>query len=137
MVLILSGCLNKPDCIRTATNLVKIGFVDGSDKARTTAVDSIRVSGLAELLYVGKSTNMVELPVQPGLTEAVFDFYFEERSERVKVQYYSAPEVISPDCGAYTQFSELTISESSFTTYAIISDQLSTHATSNIQLRIE
>ncbi len=136
-VLILSGCLNKPDCIVTTTNLVKISFVDASNKARTTVIDSIRVSGVSQLLYLAKSTSSVDLPVQPGLTESVFNFYFETRSEQVKVQYSSQPQVISADCGAYTQFNELTVSESSFTSFSIISDQLSTNATVNLQLRIE
>lgn len=136
-VLILSGCLNKPDCIVTTTNLVKISFVDAANKARTTAVDSIRVSGVNDLLYVDKDVASVELPVQPGLTESVFNFYFETRSEQVKVQYSSQPQVISPDCGAYTQFRELTVSESSFASYTIVLDQLSTNATVNLQLRIE
>lgn len=136
-ILILSGCLNKPDCIVTTTNLVKISFVDATNKARITAVDSIRVSGVNNLLYVDKDVASVELPVQPGLTESVFNFYFETRSEQVKVQYSSQPQVISADCGAYTQFNELTVSESSFATFSIISDQLSTNATVNLQLRIE
>lgn len=135
--IVVTGCLNKPDCIPTATNLVKISFVNASNQARPTAVDSIRVAGLNEVLYQAVTVSAVELPLRPDLTQAEFEFFFEQRDEKIALVYDAQPQVISMECGAYTIFKDLTLTESTFVADSVITTQTSTNATVNIQLRIE
>lgn len=137
VLVVLSGCLNKPDCAPTATNLVKIGFVNAANQARPTAIDSIRVVGLTEVLYKGVTISAAELPLRPDLSQAEFEFFFEQRAEKIALTYNAQPQVISMECGAYTIFKDLTLTESTFVADSVITSQTSTNATVNIQLRIE
>lgn len=137
VLLMLTNCLNKPDCIITATNQVKIGFVNASNQPRQTQVDSIRVLGKEALYYKGVSVSTVNLPISPEVAEALFVFYYEQHQDTVRLQYKVEPQIISPDCGAYTIYKNLSVTETSFEFYQVVTSQLSTNATVNLQLRIE
>jgi Family of unknown function (DUF6452) len=133
----LTGCLNEPDCIITSTNLVKINFKKDSKTAREITFDKINVSGLTKDFYAGQKVISVQLPVDPEATESTFTFYFEGRTDTIHLSYSKQSEVISATCGAFTNYSGLTVSESSFELFKITNTQLLINASSNIEIFVE
>jgi len=137
VIFLLTGCLNEPDCIITSTNLVKINFKKDSKTTRPIAVTKINVSGLTKDFYAGETVSAVQLPVNPDALESTFTFVFEGRTETLHLTYSKIQKVISLDCGAFTNYADLTVSESTFELYKITNTQLLINATSNIDLFLE
>jgi Family of unknown function (DUF6452) len=127
------GCLNEPDCLITSTNLAKIAFVNGKN-IREITFDEIRVSGLDKIYYENAKVSSVQLPVNPETTEITFTFAFENRVETLHLKYKTSVQIISDKCGAFTNYGDLEIIESSFTDTQVVDNQLSTNATVNIQI---
>jgi len=134
---LLSGCLNEPDCIITSTNLVKINFKKDSKTAREITFTKINVSGLEKDFYLGQKVTSVQLPVDPENIESTFTLYFEGRTETMHITYTKQSQVISVNCGAYTNYSSLSVPESTFELFNITNRQLLLNATSNIEVFIE
>jgi Family of unknown function (DUF6452) len=137
LIFLFSGCLNEPDCIITSTNLVKINFKKDSKTQRQILFTKINVSGLSKDFYAGENVSYVELPVNPDDTEATFTFYFEGRTETIQLTYTRQSEVISSSCGAFTNYSDLSVPESSFELFNITNKQLLINATSNLEVFVE
>jgi hypothetical protein len=137
LIFLFSGCLNEPDCIISSTNLVKINFKKDSKTAREIAFIKINVSGLTKDFYAGQQVSYVELPVSPDVNEATFTFYFEGRTETMHLTYSRQSEVISASCGAFTNYADLTVPESSFELFNITNNQLLINATSNLEVFVE
>jgi len=133
----LAGCLNEPDCIITSTNRVKISFKIDSKTARPIAFTKINVSGLEKDFYAGQTVSAVDLPVDPENIESTFTFYFEDRIETMRLTYIKQSEVISADCGAFTNYSSLAVPESTFALFTITNNKLLKNASSNIEVFIE
>ena len=136
LLLITVGCLNEPDCLITSTNLTKISFVNGKN-VREIKFDEIRVSGLDKIYYEDAKVSSVQLPLNPEMTEITFTFTFEGRVETLHLRYTTTVQIISDKCGAFTNYSDLEIIESSFTDTQVVANQLSTNATVNIQLSVD
>ena len=134
---LLTGCLNEPDCIITSTNLVKISFKKDSKTAREITFTKINVTGLANDLYVQQKATSVQLPVQPEDTKSTFTFYFEGRTETMLLTYSKQAEVISASCGAFTNYSDLFVAQTTFDSLKITNKQLLINATSNLEVFIE
>jgi len=137
LIFILTGCLNEPDCVVTSTNLVKINFKKDAKTTREITFTKINVSGLSKDLYVQEKVTSVQLPVDPDDTEATFTFYFEARTETMHLTYTRKSEVISTTCGAYTNYADLSVTESSFELFNITNTQLLINATSNMEVFVE
>ena len=130
------GCLNEPDCIITSTNLAKIAFVNGKN-IREITFDEIQVSDLDKIYYENAKVSSVQLPVNPETTEITFTFAFEGRVETLHLRYKTSVQIISDKCGAFTNYVDLEIIESSFTDTQVVANQLSTNATVNIQISVD
>jgi len=136
LFLITVGCLNEPDCLITSTNLTKISFVNGKN-VREIKFDEIRVSGLDKIYYEDAKVSSVQLPLNPEMTEITFTFTFEGRVETLHLRYNTTVQIISDKCGAFTNYVDLEIIESSFTDTQVVANQLSTNATVNIQISVD
>jgi len=136
-MLLLASCLNEPDCIITSTNLVKVNFKDLGNKARTIALDSIIVAGLPAPYYKQKSVTNVQLPVSPDKDEATFTFVYGGVRQTLSLSYIRGIEVISPNCGAYPNFSELGVMATSFDSLNLVNDRLLINATVNLEIYLE
>jgi hypothetical protein len=137
LIFLLTGCLNEPDCIITSTNLVKINFKIDSKTARLIDFTKINVSGLQKDFYTGAPVSSVQLPVSPDDNEATFTFEFEGRIETMHLTYTRHSGVISPSCGAFTNYSDLSVSESSFELFTITNKQLLINAASNLDVFVK
>lgn len=137
LIFLLTGCLDEQDCIITSTNLVKINFKTDSKTARVISFTKINVSGLTRDFYAGASVSSVQLPVSPDDNEATFTFEFEGRTETIHLTYSRQAVVISPSCGAFTNYSGLSVPESSFELFTITNKQLLINAASNLEVFVE
>ena len=133
----MTGCLDEQDCIITSTNLVKINFKIDSKTARVITFTKINVSGLTKDFYSGASVSSVQLPVSPDDNEATFTFEFEGRTETMHLTYTRQSEVVSTSCGAFTNYSGLSVSESSFELFTLTNRQLVINAASNLEVFVE
>jgi hypothetical protein len=136
LIFVFSGCLNEPDCIITSTNLVKIYFKKDSKTPWEITFTKINVSGLSKDFYAGQKASYVELPVNPEDIESTFTFSFEGNVETVHLTYTKQSQVISASCGAFTNYSNLSVSETktSFKLYKITNNLLLLDATSNLEI---
>ncbi len=134
LIYLLAGCLNEPDCIVTGNNLVKIRFKSDSKTLRETTFTKITVSGVAKDFYAATKTSSVQLPVAPDKQDAIFTFVFEGRTETIQLAYTATPQVISPSCGAITNYSDLIVTESSFDSLNVTFNRLIINATNNIEI---
>ncbi len=101
----------------------------------------INVSGLTKDFYAGQKVSFVELPVNPGDVESTFTFYFEKRVETIHLTYTKQTQVISASCGAFTNYSNLEVTDP-YTTFElnnikIINNQLLLNATSNLEIYLD
>lgn len=136
LIFVFSGCLNEPDCIITSTNLVKIYFKKDSKTPWEITFTKINVSGLTKDFYAGQKVSYVELPVNPEDIESSFRFNFEGRVETVHLTYTKQSQVLSASCGAFTNYSNLSVSETetSFKLFKITNNLLLLNATSNLEI---
>lgn len=136
LFILLTGCLGQPDCLITTTNLVKIAFKSGNN-IRIIAFDEIAVSGLDKVYYQDVEVSAVQLPVNPQATEMTFTFTFEGREETLTIGYETSVQIISVDCGAFTNYGNLSVISSTFVDSQVLVNQLSTNATVNIQISVD
>ena len=145
-ILLLSACLSQPDCLVTATNIVKISLKKAnSDSVNTVNFAVIKVSGTDTLFYENTSTSTLNLPVQPGVQETTFFFEYYTpvggalvlKKDSVTLRYLPLYFVISPDCGGYVYYNNLTVSSWSFANEpTVLNPQLLTSATTNLQIKL-
>jgi hypothetical protein len=145
-ILLLSACLSQPDCLVTATNIVKISLKKAnSDSINSVTFAVIRVSGTDTLFYTNQETSSLNLPVHPGTLETTFTFeYYAKvdtttvlKKDSVTLAYVPLYFVISPDCGGYVYLTNLSVSSYSFANEPIVlNPQLLTSATTNLQIKL-
>lgn len=136
-VLLLSACLNKPDCLVSATNIVQISLKKiAVDSVNAVTFSSIKVSGTDSLFYKNKKVSSLSLPVNPLATLTTFTFYYGTKTDSVTLTYTVQDLVISPECGAYFYYQNLAVSSTSFTSVKVKNNQLTTSATTNLEIKL-
>ena len=128
-LLFLFSCLDDPDCLVTATNLVKIDFKNADGSARSITFSGITVSGLATPLFVNSAQSTVQLPLNPQATETTFSFREGTSTKNIVIRYAITHRAISEKCGAYAYYSNLEVIENSFTSYKVKNPSLFTSNT--------
>ncbi len=147
-ILMLSGCLTEPDCVVTATNLVKVSFKSPTgDTTRTIRVVSVNISG-TDKVVAGDSVSNMLLPVNPGDTQTEFTIFYKHKiggkyvttSGSVTLSYQRLNVVVGAEtCGSFAYFNNLAIVDYSFTTEPrILNPQLTTSnaVATNLEIRL-
>ena len=108
LLILFASCLDEPDCIITATNLVQVSLLRlDEDSARTVKFDRILALGTDTVFYENDSISSLSLPVNPGTAKTTFRFYYESQVDSLVVSYTRATKIISPTCGAFNYFQDL------------------------------
>lgn len=143
IILLLSTCANQPDCLITATNQVKISLKKTtSSEANSVLFTSITISGKDSTLYSNKTVSSLVLYVNPKEVQTTFKFNYKDalnkaRTDSLVVAYVPLNVIISPECGGYVYFNNLSVAATSFTSEPkIVNHQLSTSATVNIEIKL-
>ena len=145
IILLFSSCLSEPDCLVTASNLVRIDL----KKTDTNAVNTvkfivIRVQGTDTLFYQDQKASSLILPVNPAGEQTTFHFEYKSsidttvlENDSVTLAYVRQYKVISPDCGGYVYYMNLSVSSYSFSNEPkVVNAQLSTSATPNLEIKL-
>jgi hypothetical protein len=138
---VFSSCLSDPDCVVTSTTEVKIDFLKVTPDSIRTAVrdtvklDSILVSGTDSIFYVADTVSSVVLPVNSGAYETTFFFYRQSQQDSIKLSYTRTTRVISPACGAFNYFQDLSLVLSTVTEAKVTDPQLSTTSSTNVTIK--
>lgn len=135
--LLVAACLDEQDCLITSTNLVKFSFKNSKNAAREIVFDEITVSGLANKYYVAAKATSVQLPVTPAESEVTFTLSFENRVETLTVGYDIATEIISKDCGAFTNYTNLGVNNTSFDSLRVVNNSLTINAAVNVEILVD
>ncbi len=146
IILLLSTCLSEPDCLVTATNNLRISLKNGgTGTAQKALFSSIKVSGTSATFFSTDSVTTLILPVDPLATRTTFKFQYGTvlnskpvvRTDSITVTYATQIVIISPTCGAAIYHTNLTVSATSFVIEPkVVNSQLSTRATSNIEIKL-
>jgi hypothetical protein len=138
---LFSSCLSDPDCVITGTSEVQIDFLKVTpDSIRTAisdtvALDSILVSGTDSIFYVADTVSSIILPVNSGAYETTFYFFRQAQQDSIKLAYTRITRVISPACGAFNYFQDLSIVLSTVTEAKVADAQLSTTNSTNVTIK--
>lgn len=137
LLILLASCLDEPDCISTASNKVAISLRRiAEDSARTVKFDRILVSGTDSVFYESDSLSFLHLPVNPATTETTFRFYYELKMDSLVLSYTRETKVVSPQCGAFNYFQELSVVSTSFGQVIVDNSQLSISGTANLTIKL-
>lgn len=138
---LFSSCLSDPDCVVTSTTEVQIDFLKVTPDSIRTAVrdtvelDSILVSGTDSVFYVADTVSSIVLPVNSGAYETTFFFYRQSLQDSIKLTYTRTTRVISPACGAFNYFQNLSLLLSTATEATVTDAQLSTTNSTNVTIK--
>lgn len=113
--ILASGCFDKGDCVRTATNIVQIRLLSKADRMESKIkFNSVTVSGSNGVRYKDQEVSSLLLPVNPGQDTVTFTLNYGTTVSTITVGYTQETRVISVDCGAFTYYKDLKIVSSSF-----------------------
>lgn len=104
---------------------------------REITFDEITISGLSKKYYVNTKVSSVQLPVSPAESDIIITFSFENRVETLRLTYDADTEIISPECGAFIQYINLDVDNTSFDVVEILNNRLTLKATGNVQIRVD
>jgi hypothetical protein len=141
--MVVSACVDEPDCVRTGDNALIISFkkrLDGSTD--TVILYNISAVGADSIFYKSSEPDELDtlngsalLSVNPYSEETLFTFLFRFGVEKtLKVGYKSETRFISDECGSDRVQYNLTILETQFDSVRVVNNQLSTNRTTNIEI---
>ena len=137
-IFLVSSCFNDNDCLKTATNYVKIDLKTLTGAARTTTFTSVRTADSTLIFPDYQATNPVTslvLPIDQTGTERSFILDTTDSSSyRLTLGYTSFTRVISADCGAYLYFKDLKVVDTNFDSTRVTNPQLFTGVKQNIKI---
>lgn len=144
VLIIVSSCLDDPDCVRTADTALVINFKRLSDsKVDTVILYNVIAAGSDSIFYKSSEPDELDtlnngevlLAVNPYAEETMFTFLFQAGIERtLKVGYKSTARFISEECGSERNQYDLTILETQFDSVRVVNPVLSINRTPNIEI---
>lgn len=115
LAVISFGCFDQGDCLITATNLMQVKLLTKIDrKENIIKFSSVTVSGSTSILYKDQETGMLLLPVNPGQGSTTFTLNYGTTASTITVTYSEETKIISVDCGAFTYYKDLQITNTNF-----------------------
>ena len=134
LLLLFGACLNDPECLVTATTEVKISFLKGKADSLLN-IDMVTASGTDSIFYENDSTAHLTLPINPRKSISTFKIHHNGQIDSLQVGYVAQNLIISPSCGAFINYINLTVNASSFANVHVVTNQLSTSVKSNIEVK--
>jgi Family of unknown function (DUF6452) len=109
------GCFDKGDCLVTSTNLMQVKLLMKADrKENKIKFSSVTVSGSTSVLYKDIETAVLLLPVNPGESSTTFTLNYGSTVSTITVSYSQETKVVAVDCGAFTYYKDLQITNTTF-----------------------
>lgn len=112
LLVILTACLDEPDCVREASNVVKIAFRDISTGERLNVdINKVTISGTDSVFFRMVSANGLPIPVNILDNSSTIVFDTSERIDTLIFNYNTVTRLISPECGPETFITGLAAKE--------------------------
>ena len=143
MLIIVSSCLDEPDCLRNGDTALVISFIRLSDHKPDTIIlyrvegdgaDSVFYKSSTETDKLDTLEGTALLAVNPFANETLFSFVFETEEKLLKVGYKNEIKFISEECGSEQIQYALKILETEFDSVRVVNTRLSTSRTTNIEI---
>lgn len=144
--LLLTACLDEPECLRVADNALVFSFTRLSDGEADTVIfmnitaesdglvpDSVFYKQIIDVRDTLKGTNAL-VAVNPQAAETLFTFHFEDEDKFVRVGYQSAVRFISEDCGSEVLQTKLTVLETNFDSVRVVNKTLTKARVTNVEV---
>ena len=124
---LLTACLDEPDCIREASEIVKIAFKNKSTGGNLNiAIEKVEIEGIDSVFYSSQTRNAISIPL---------NLYSDDHSTKIIIAsdkatdtltftYNSFTRLISPDCGAETFITDIDIPDHTVDSLKIVDRQI-------------
>jgi hypothetical protein len=112
---LLTACLDEPDCVREASNVVKVAFRNISNGERLNVdINKVTISGTDSVFFPMVSANGLPIPINFLKNSSTVVFETSERVDTLIFSYNTVTRLISPECGPETFITGLTVKEHTF-----------------------
>lgn len=137
LLVLFSACLDEPDCIVTATNEVYVDLRKPNvDSAQTIIFQQILISGTDSVFHKNDTTSELTLRINPNAPQTTFRFYYGTEFDSLVVAYTMTTKLISPKCGAFNYFQDLSVVSTSFQQVIVSNPQLTSGGSTNITIKL-
>lgn len=123
LLLIMTGCLDEPDCYLLNNNIIGISFKKIED-SRADTVAITRFGTLEPPLLFSNDTTLtrIYLPLNYFQDETAYFFEDSEGPQILRLGYVSQAQFVSEDCGEKFVLSTLRVLEHSFDSVRLVTD---------------
>ncbi len=138
LVFLFNSCFNQGDCLITSTNLIKINL-RSKDDGKSKSATFLQVREVTDLIefpaYELIGISALQLPMNPKRLDATFVFLTSDSVVyHLNLTYSTFSRVVSPDCGAFLYYKDLSVTETDFDRTKIINPQLFKSVTTNLEI---
>lgn len=133
--ILITSCLDDPDCNSKTTNFVNVKFYNSSNnEADTLNVSSLAVIGIDSILVEEAKVSYVRLPLRPDTLETTFIFDTELGIDTLILKYNINTRLISEDCGIERVYADLDVVRSDFESFQIVNKVLVKEITEDVKI---
>ncbi|GAA0891591.1 hypothetical protein GCM10009122_12700 [Fulvivirga kasyanovii] len=133
--IILTGCLDDPDCNSQTTNFVNIKFYNSdNNEADTLNINGVIASGTDSVFFEEAEVSSIRLPLRPDTVQTTFVFDSELGIDTLILKYSVNTRLVSEDCGIEMVFSELEYVRSDFGSIEVVNKILVEQVTEDVKI---
>jgi hypothetical protein len=136
----LISCFNQGDCLINSTNLVKIGLRKRLDYTTKQAI-FLKVAAVTESdtidfpLLENVSLESLSLPLDPKNLVTSYHFLTSDSlTFQLTLAYTQSTKIISPDCGAFIYYNDLSVAGTNFDSTRVVKHQLLISVARNLEV---
>lgn len=95
------SCFEHGDCSDVSSHEMRANFYSYSTKkAIGIKLDSIKMIGWDTVMYEADSLSEVKLPLNPGVKNMTYIFYYDETQSTLEIKYDFKTYALAPECNA-------------------------------------
>jgi hypothetical protein len=133
-----TSCGDTPTCVDTATNLVKVNFINDEGEAAEVFLTSLKAIGNEDGFpeYANDTITDIILSLNPADTTTTFILEQTTGTDTLGLKYDVVAKLISPECGLDAAFDKL---DTTFTTYdalSILNNSINEDVVVNIEITL-
>lgn len=133
--IVLTGCLDDPDCNSQTTNFVNIKFYNSdNNEVDTLNINGIIASGTDSVFFEETEVSSIRLPLRPDTVQTTFVFDSELGIDTLILKYGVNTRLVSEDCGIEMVFSELDYVRSDFGSIEVVNKILVEQVTEDVKI---
>lgn len=137
-LLAATSCGDDPTCVDTATNLVKVNFVDSSGEAKDVFLTSLKAIGNEDGFpdIDNDTLSQISLSLNPGDNTTTFILEQSTGTDTLGLSYDVVVKLISPECGLDATFDKLDTTFTTYNTLQILNKSIHQDVLVNIEITL-